>query len=326
MTQTAQRTLFVEHPGEWWEFCGDTFEEHVECWQLIDGQVQKDKWKLSAVAASLDTKYKDKTIDRFAYETRRSARRIREYAQTYRAFENGGRTPILSFYHHTVAARADNPIAAIQMAEDKEWSTRQLEYWIKTGLEPDALRPESTTTEPPKPSPEMEALHERVVREELDERIATIRGWTEPVDPFLSTVYRRAIEMLEWQRDRTVDRDCAALITMLEGDEADEDGAECASVSDMVVWLKSRCLLMSEKDVKDRVKLMLELKMLQELSRKKSKGKVQRGVVTAVFEVHPHYLSLIAEAQERDEQPPSASELLKKIQEKDNNQPAVSAA
>lgn len=315
--QTAQRPLFIEHPGEWWEFCGDTFEDHVDSWQIVDGQVQKDKWKLSAVAASLQVKYNDKTVDRFAYETRRSARRIREYAKTYRAFENGERSPILSFHHHTVASSANDPVEAINKAEDNEWSTRQLEYWVKTGLEPDDKPAESKTEkdEAPRPSTEMQKLHDDAVRAELDDRIAVLRTWNEPVDPFLSTVYRRAVEMLEWQRDRTVDGDCAALITMLVGNDAEEDGTECASLGDMVIWLKTRCLLMSETDVKKRVDLMLDLNMLQKLSRNRSKGKTQRGVVTVVYEVHTAYLNRMRIAEDEDKQPPTASELQKEKEE-----------
>lgn len=312
--QVAQRPLFIEHSGEWWEFCGDTFEEHVDSWQIVDGQVQKDKWKLSAVAASLQVKYNDKTVDRFAYETRRSARRIREYAKTYRAFENGERSPILSFHHHTVAATAGDPVEAINKAEDNEWSTRQLENWIKTGLEPDddrSAKSETEKDEAPKPSPEMQKLHDDAVREELDGRIAVIRTWDQPVEPFLSTVYRRAIEMLEWQRDRTVDRDCAALITMLVGNDAEEDGTECASLGDMLIWLKTRCLLMSEGDVKKRIDSMLDLNMLQKLSRTRSKGKAQRGVVTVVYEVHPAYLNRMRIAEDASELPPTVSELQK---------------
>lgn len=309
-SETAQFPLFVEVQDEFWEFRGETFEQHVECWQIVDGQVQKDKWKLSSVAASLETKYNDKTVDRFAHETRRSARRIREYAQTYRAFQNGARAPILSFSHHVKASSAPDPALAIQKAHDGEWSVHELEHWIRTGEEPGQKKKPKLTL-----SPELQKIHDDAVRAELDKRIAVVKGWTEPVDPILATVYNRVEEVLKWQRDRTVDRDCAAIITMLVGDEGDEDGAECASVGDMNVWLKTRCMIMSEQDVRTRVELMEKVKMIQQLSRDKSKGKTQRGVVTPVYEVHPEYFDRMADADDRNEAHPTASELLAEMEE-----------
>lgn len=305
---STQQTLFVERPDEMWEFVGQTPEVHVECWQEIDGQVQKDKWKLSSIAASLSTKYNQKTIDNFAYETRRSARRIREYAQTWRAFENGGRAPILSFTHHVAAASADDPIKAIELAHDKEWSAHELKHWVATGIEPGQKKGKKDA---PAASPELQKIHDDAVRAELDERMAAVRLWTEPVDPFLSDVYRRVVELLEWQRDRTVDRDCAAIITMLAGNDDDEDGTECASLGDMHTWLKTRCLLMSEQDLKARIETMLGVNMLQKLSRERSRGKTQRGAITGVYEVHPEYLDRMAEADDADKSHPTVTELLK---------------
>lgn len=137
--------LLIERPNLMWEFRGTTFEEHLGCWQEIASEVERDSWMLGAIAASLVTKYNDATIDRFAHEVRLSARRVREIAQTYRAFQNGERSPILSFHHHTVAARGIekgvDPVDAIHRAEDKEWSTRELETFVKTGIEPEPKAP-----------------------------------------------------------------------------------------------------------------------------------------------------------------------------------------
>lgn len=304
MTTEAQYPLFVERPGEWWEFHGQTFEEHVECWQLVDGQVQKDKWKLSSVAASLNTKYNDKTIARFAHETRRSARRIREYAQTYRAFENGERSPILSFHHHTVAARAEDPVVAIHKAEDGEWSTRELEKWIETGVEPDDAK-----KEPIKPGPEMQKIHDAAVREELQTRLAAVKEWTEPVDPLLSTVYGRVMEILEWQRDRSLERDCTAIMKIFTGDVGTE-APERVSDDDLAAWLYSRGFIMSKEEIgragyperkiepSGRLGLMLKLKMLTVETREESRGETQRGVITSVYAAHRLYIGKMEDIAE----------------------------
>src|SRR5262249_48552240 len=87
--------------------------------------------------ASLTTTYRGGEVKRFAYEVRLSRNRVCEIAHTHRAFEKVERSTILSFHHHTIAAKSSDPAAAIQKAEDNEWSTRQLDHYVETGFEPD---------------------------------------------------------------------------------------------------------------------------------------------------------------------------------------------
>jgi len=132
--------LFVERADGLWEFHGTTPEEHLVCWQEIAAEAERDLWQMGAIAASLVTKYDEDTIGTFAHKVRLSPRRVREIAQTYRAFENGGASPILSFKHHSVAARAKkkglDPVEVVHKAEDLEWNPEELGYYVKTGLEP----------------------------------------------------------------------------------------------------------------------------------------------------------------------------------------------
>lgn len=297
---SEQQALFVERAPDFFEFCGKTFEDHVDCWQEVDGQVQKDKWKLGAVAASLDVKYKDETVKRFAYETRRSTRRVREYAQTWRAFENGERSLILSFHHHTVAARYGDPVVAIHKAEDGEWSSRDLEHWIKTGNEPEQKREKKQELIP---NAALQKIHDDAVRAELDTRIAAVTGWTEPVDPILSTVYRRVKEILEWQRKRTIESDCAAILKLFSGDVGTE-APERASDADIAAWLYGHGYVMSKEQLGDagnpdpdeyiepsgRLGLMLKLKILVVKSREESRQEGRKGAIPAVYAVERDYM------------------------------------
>jgi hypothetical protein len=323
----AKRALFVQLENGMWEFRGETYEQHIGQWKKVDSEVQADKWKLSAVAASLDTRYKDDTIGKFAKEVKRTPRRIRQYAQTYRVFENGKRFPSLSFHHHTVAAQADDPTAAMQKAEDGEWSTRELEHFIKTGEEPTTEEQPERHAPQVKLSPVFQKIHDDAVRAELEDRIGVVRGWTEPVDPILSIVYRRLIDLLEWQRDRTVDRDCAAILSIFQdSEEMDTEGLECASEADIQTWLRMRGFIMSEDELDDRLSLMEQVHMLYIRSRKKSKGANQRGVVTGVYEIHAEYLGLMADAEDSGEQPPTAMMLSKALEEQSGSGEAVSSA
>ena len=114
-------------------FKGTEYEDHVNTWLEVDRSVQGHYWMLGAVAASLVKKYGEDVMGKFGSDVGASKQRIWRYARTYRDWENFQRSNILSFHHHTVAARADEPEKAIGIAEDEQLSTRELDAFVKTG-------------------------------------------------------------------------------------------------------------------------------------------------------------------------------------------------
>jgi hypothetical protein len=111
-----------------------TYEEHVDAFQYVDKSMAGHFWMLGAIAASLETRYGEGVMGKFASDVGYSRRRVDEFAQTYDAWrESGDRSPILSFKHHTLAARAADPPKALAVAEDEQLSTRELETFIETG-------------------------------------------------------------------------------------------------------------------------------------------------------------------------------------------------
>lgn len=118
-------------------FRGESYEEHVNTWLEVDGSIQGHYWMLGAVADSLESKYGENTTGKFASDVGCSARRVRQYRETYRAWESGTRVPSLSFKHHMLAARADDPEQALQTAADEDLSTRELEELVQTGELPE---------------------------------------------------------------------------------------------------------------------------------------------------------------------------------------------
>lgn len=124
-------------------FRGSSYEEHVSTWAQVDRSVQGHYWMLGAVAASLVKKYGDDITGKFASDVGASRDRIWRYARTYRAWENLHRSNFLSFKHHTIAGNAADPQKAIEVAEDEQLSTRQLEEFVKTGEIPSSERPVS---------------------------------------------------------------------------------------------------------------------------------------------------------------------------------------
>ncbi len=114
-------------------FESDDWNEHVEVWRSLDSRIQDDKWRMAAVAASLTATWGEKgeVMARFAHEAGTSGRRVYEYAATWKAWASRERSQTLSFHHHTIAARSEDPEGAIEAAEVEELSTRQLERRIK---------------------------------------------------------------------------------------------------------------------------------------------------------------------------------------------------
>lgn len=262
----GQTPLFTTNKRGLPVFLGKTYEEHVDAFQGIDKSVDARLWALAAVAASLKTRYHEKTVEKFAYEVRHSAVYIYELAATYRKFENSTRVEILSFTHHRIAARAKNPQKAIQAANDEEMSTRELEKWIK--------RQEPPTRKSVK---EIETLHLPAVRLHLEETIQQLKNRDEDVPasaPFLHNMYHAMIGQVQWQLDRTVDEDCDKIF------EAIEDG--CYRFDDMFKWLQERGYFMREPEVEDRLATMVERKRVRE-TKEGGRKDTQRGEMTTIW-------------------------------------------
>ncbi len=122
-------------------FRGQSYEEHVSTWVEVDRSVQGHYWMLGAIAASLVKKHGEDVMGKFGSDVGSSRRRIQEYAQTYANWEKRERSRILSFHHHTLASRADEPERVIEIAEDEQLSTRELRAFVKTGELPDRDSP-----------------------------------------------------------------------------------------------------------------------------------------------------------------------------------------
>lgn len=124
-------TLIQANTDELPVFQGSSFDEHVESWRSVDGSMQGHLWMLAAIAASLVKKYGEDSTGQFASRVGCSASRVRDYAITYRRWENAERSAILSFSHHQIAGRADDPQKVIEQAEVNEWSVADVRDVVK---------------------------------------------------------------------------------------------------------------------------------------------------------------------------------------------------
>lgn len=117
-------------------FSGKTLDAHIAAWTQASGDIEDRLWKMAAIAASLITKYGDQQVKEFSEQVGVTASRVYQLAATYR--KNSKRFENLSFHHHTLAVGSANPEAALVKAQEKQWSTRQLDFYVTTGLEPPA--------------------------------------------------------------------------------------------------------------------------------------------------------------------------------------------
>lgn len=91
-----------------------------------------------------------------------------------------------------------------------------------------------------------------------------------------------------WQRNRTIETDCAAIVQMFTGDD-DAPGAERASDSEISVWLAHAGFFISDSDLDDRLALMVEKKMLDVVSVEESRQDGRRGVMIDLYRLNADY-------------------------------------
>lgn len=117
------------------EFTGETVQEHIEVWREIDGQVESAQWAMSAIAASLTTKYGEGDVKKFAEAVNRTPGYIYKMARTYRFYSDRQKCPQghfsdLTFSHHVRALTHPEPVEALQVAQDQGLSAIGLEEWV----------------------------------------------------------------------------------------------------------------------------------------------------------------------------------------------------
>ena len=105
---------------------------------------QETAWQRAAKAFYVTERMQVKP-SAFAADVGCSATLIREQARTFRAFaDEETRVPTLSFYHHRLAAKTDDPAYWIAQAADNMWSTRQMAQGIRGQTIKDELRTAET--------------------------------------------------------------------------------------------------------------------------------------------------------------------------------------
>ncbi|MEW6772176.1 MAG: HNH endonuclease [Bacillota bacterium] len=129
-----------------------SWEEILQLLLSLEEAQDDCKWHQGEILASLaECGVSQRAV---ASEIGKSSSYVRERIKTWRAFpEEGTRVRELSWQHHRIAAKTDDPQNWIAKAADNGWSTRDLERAIK-----EARNPNSALTQEEKELKQAEAL------------------------------------------------------------------------------------------------------------------------------------------------------------------------
>ena len=97
---------------------GVSWDRYVKQFREADREQQDSLWTKGDIALEVDTKYGEGSLERFAEDVGVSANRLWELRNTSRIFEKHERSSNLSFQHHVIASRTDDPHGWIKKAAD----------------------------------------------------------------------------------------------------------------------------------------------------------------------------------------------------------------
>lgn len=114
-------------PAQW--------SQYVDAFLKAEGVEQESLWTRADIVLEVNTRYGEGSVENLADDVDVSARRLWEMRRTAATFQKCERSQYLSFHHHTLATRTDDPHEWIAAAFHNNWSTRDLDQVIKEATE-----------------------------------------------------------------------------------------------------------------------------------------------------------------------------------------------
>jgi hypothetical protein len=249
--------------------------------QLADMAVQ---WWIGDWLNFGERKYGEKYAQAIE-ETGRAMQTLKNYAYVARQIETSRRRDVVDFSTHAEVASLE--------PEDQE---KVLAKAAKEHQSRNTVRREAEKVKrakKPKPN-ETDYVLPKEARECLDDYMGELAKFEEQ---FLQPGWHSVELMLHshgkdalWQRNRTVETDCQAIVKMFTG-EAGSPGTERSSDGEISVWLEQSGYFMSDADLDERLSLMVEKKMLDVMSVEESRQDGRRGILIDLYALNPDYLS-----------------------------------
>ncbi len=113
------------------EFTEPDWEAHVSAWIQITDVENGLQWRKGAIAASVEVKFGESSLEKFAAEVGEPYSNLRIYRQVYNFYKDSARIEGLSWQHHREAMDAADAQDALRNAADKGLSSRQLRKRVK---------------------------------------------------------------------------------------------------------------------------------------------------------------------------------------------------
>lgn len=267
---------------EWAEVMSQLFKrDRRRQWEIGDGLVVgegKFGEECYQVVDELDEAEKDEE----------GSETYRQYMQVSSRIPAGSRLPQLSWGHHQAVA---------YLAPERR------DYWLKKALDEGlkrhdlrrAARREKNQAErkarKTTRKQELELIHSEEAQAYFDQYAEALQMLEEHIPkglPSARMMNHAQQGQVKWQRNRTIEGDCQAIVQMFDGKEGTE-GVYRANDSDISVWLNRNSYFMGDYDLDDRLALMVEKKMLDIVDREEARQEGRRGGMDMVYQLNPDY-------------------------------------
>jgi hypothetical protein len=107
------------------------WDEAVSVGQELRRLKELSQWAIGDLANRVAEEYGSDSIGKYAYAIGLEKKTVWEYMRVARKYKESMRIDFLSFRHHQVALRTDEPDKWLERANDKNWSSNQLYKAIK---------------------------------------------------------------------------------------------------------------------------------------------------------------------------------------------------
>ena len=107
------------------------WDEAVTVGQQLRKLKELSQWAIGDLANRVSREYGTNSIGKFSYAIGLEKKTVWEYMRVSRKYQQSIRIDFLSFRHHQIALRSDEPKTWLKRANDKNWSSNQLYKAIK---------------------------------------------------------------------------------------------------------------------------------------------------------------------------------------------------
>lgn len=281
-----------------------TYDEWASLFDLLKSRDKKRQWLIGDALILGETRFTDKWSqvldpDEEDEKDEEGGETYRQYQQVSGRIPSGSRLPILSWGHHQAVAYLPPEIRDELLAEA-----------VKNKWKRCVLR---------KAARKFQRAQEKARRERKGKVLnETLPIQSEEAQRFLDA-YIEALTLIEegipkglpsarmmnhahkghalWQRDRTIEKDCEAIVEMFRGSPG-TTGIYRAGDGEIALWLQRNGYFMSDPDLEARLELMLEKGMLDLVDREESRQAGRRGSMGDVYALNVKYQAEIEEDED----------------------------